>query len=103
MEFFRSLLGPAMALPTRMLVRRQFYTFTSVAIVELRLSLSSENAMKTQILCAVTYILIAIIKKELQLEAALYTRLLVSSVSVLTDTRFMCLLQTISNPSCTAR
>jgi hypothetical protein len=35
---------------------------------------TSENAVKTQIWCAVsTYVLIAIIKKELKLEASLYT------------------------------
>ena len=34
---------------------------------------TSENAVKTQIWCAVaTYVLIAIVKKELQLEASLY-------------------------------
>ena len=37
---------------------------------------NSENAVKTQIWCAVsTYVLIAIIKKELQLNASLYTLL----------------------------
>ena len=35
---------------------------------------TSENAVKTQIWCAVaTYVLIAIVKKELQLDASLYT------------------------------
>lgn len=43
----------------------------------------SENAVKTQIWCAVaTYVLIAIVKKELQLGASLYTLLQILSVSV---------------------
>lgn len=44
---------------------------------------TSENAVKTQIWCAVsTYLLIAIIKKELKLDASLYTMLQILSVSV---------------------
>ena len=44
---------------------------------------TSENAVKTQIWCAIaTYVLIAIVKKELQLEASLYTLLQILSVSV---------------------
>ena len=44
---------------------------------------TSENAVKTQIWCAVSvYVLIAIIKKELQLETSLYTLLQILSVSV---------------------
>jgi len=44
---------------------------------------TSENAVKTQIWCAVaTYVLIAILKKELQVEASLYTLLQIFSVSV---------------------
>ena len=44
---------------------------------------TSENAVKTQIWCAVaTYVLIAIVKKELQLEASLYQLLQILSVSV---------------------
>ena len=44
---------------------------------------TSENAVKTQIWCAVaTYVLIAIIKHELHLEASLYSCLQVISVSV---------------------
>jgi len=35
---------------------------------------ASENAVKTQVWCAAaTYVLIAIVKKELQLDASLYT------------------------------
>ena len=44
---------------------------------------NSENAVKTQIWCAVsTYVLIAIVKKELQLDASLYSLLQILSVSV---------------------
>jgi len=44
---------------------------------------TSENAVKTQIWCAVaTYVLITIIKKELHLDASLYTLLQILSVSV---------------------
>ena len=48
---------------------------------------NSENAVKTQIWCAVsTYLLIAIVKKELQLNASLYTLLQILSVSVFEKT-----------------
>ncbi len=48
---------------------------------------TSENAVKTQIWCAVaTYVLIAIVKEELHLEASLYTCLQVLSVSVFEKT-----------------
>jgi hypothetical protein len=48
---------------------------------------TSENAVKTQIWCAVsTYVLIAIIKKELKLEASLYTILHILSISVFDKT-----------------
>ena len=44
---------------------------------------TSENAVKTQIWCAVaTYVLIAIVKKELHLDASLYTCLQILSVSI---------------------
>ena len=49
---------------------------------------NSENAVKTQIWCAVsTYVLIAIIKKELQLDASLYSLLQILSVSVFEKTQ----------------
>ena len=55
---------------------------------------TSENAVKTQILCAVsTYVLIAIVKKELQLNASLYTCLQILSVSVFEKTEISCALQ----------
>ena len=52
---------------------------------------NSENAVKTQIWCAVsTYVLIAIVKKELQIEASLYTLLQILSVSVFEKTKLLC-------------
>ena len=55
---------------------------------------TTENAVKTQIWCAVsTYVLIAIIKKELQLKASLYTLLQIFSVSVFEKTQLQCALQ----------
>ena len=55
---------------------------------------TSENAVKTQIWCAVsTYVLIAIVKKELQLHASLYTCLQILSVSVFEKTEISCALQ----------
>ena len=66
---------------------------------------TSENAVKTQIWCAVsTYVLIAIIRKELHLDASLYTLLQILSVSVFEKTQLSCALQpdttrTISTPA----
>ncbi|NOU20271.1 MAG: IS4 family transposase [Methyloglobulus sp.] len=55
---------------------------------------TSENAVKTQIWCAVsTYVLIAIVKKELHLKASLYTLLQILSVSVFEKTLISCALQ----------
>ena len=55
---------------------------------------TSENAVKTQVWCAVaTYVLIAIVKKELQLDASLYTCLQILSVSVFEKTQLSCALQ----------
>ena len=55
---------------------------------------TSENAVKTQIWCAVsTYVLIAIVKKELHLDASLYTLLQILSVSVFEKTEISCALQ----------
>ncbi len=55
---------------------------------------TSENAVKTQIWCAVaTYVLIAIIKKELHLDASLYTLLQILSVSIFEKTQLSCALQ----------
>ena len=48
---------------------------------------NSEYAVKTQIWCAVsTHVLIAIVKKELQIDAPLYTLLQILSVSVFEKT-----------------
>ncbi len=55
---------------------------------------TSENAVKTQIWCAVsTYVLIAIVKKELHLNASLYTLLQILSVSVFEKTHISQALQ----------
>ena len=55
---------------------------------------TSENAVKTQIWCAVsTYVLIAIIKKELQINTSLYTLLQILSVSVFEKTELSCAFQ----------
>ncbi len=55
---------------------------------------TSENAVKTQIWCAVsTYVLIAIVKKELQLQLSLYTCLQILSVSLFEKTPILCALQ----------
>ena len=56
---------------------------------------TSENAVKTQIWCAVaTYVLIAIVKKERHLDASLYTCLQILSVSLFEKTEVSCALQT---------
>ena len=55
---------------------------------------TSENAVKTQIWCAVaTYVLIAIIKQERHLDASLYTCLQILSVSVFEKIEISCALQ----------
>ena len=55
---------------------------------------NSENAVKTQVWCAVaTYVLIAIVKKGLQLDASLYTCLKILSVSVFEKTQLSWALQ----------
>jgi hypothetical protein len=56
---------------------------------------NSENAVKTQVWCAIaTYVLIAILKKELQLKSSLYTCLQILSVSVFEKNEISCALQT---------
>jgi hypothetical protein len=55
---------------------------------------NSENAVKTQIRCAVSsYVLIAIVKIELQLNASLYTLLQILSVSIFEKTEVSSALQ----------
>ena len=55
---------------------------------------TSENAVKTQVWCAVaTYVLIAIVKKELQLDASLYSCLQILSVSVFEKSQLSSALQ----------
>jgi hypothetical protein len=59
---------------------------------------TSENAVKTQIWCAVaTYVLIAIVNKELHLDASLYTLLQILSVSVFEKTSISSALQPETN------
>jgi hypothetical protein len=54
----------------------------------------NENAVKTQIWCAVsTYVLIFIVKKELHLDASLYTLLQILSVSIFQKTNISWALQ----------
>jgi transposase len=60
---------------------------------------TSENAVKTQVWCAIaTYVLIAIVKKELHLDASLYTCLQILSVSVFEKTEVSCALQPDRSP-----
>jgi hypothetical protein len=55
---------------------------------------TSENAVRSQIWCAVaTYVLIAIAKKEMKLDASLYTCLQILSVSIFEKTEISCALQ----------
>jgi IS4 transposase len=55
---------------------------------------TSENAVRSQIWCAIaTYVLIAIVKKELKLDASLYTCLQILSVSIFEKTDISCALQ----------
>jgi hypothetical protein len=55
---------------------------------------NSENAVRSQIWCAVaTYVLIAIVKKELKLDASLYTCLQILSVSIFEKTELSRALQ----------
>jgi hypothetical protein len=61
---------------------------------------NSENAVKTQIWCAVaTYVLIAIVKKELKLPASLYTLLQILSVSIFEKTQLQRALWASQAPS----
>src|SRR5207245_8789160 len=64
-----------------------------------RVLATSENAVKTQFWCAVSsYVLIAIVKKELHLDASLYTCLQILSVSVFEKTEVSCALQPDRSP-----
>ena len=56
---------------------------------------TSENAVTSQVWCTIaTGVLIAIVKKELQLDASLYTCLQIFPVSVFEKTNISCALQT---------
>jgi hypothetical protein len=75
------------AAPRQSLTRQLFFRWIKSHLRIKRFLGTSENAVKTQIWCAVsTYVLIAIIKKELHLETSLYTLLQILSVSVLEKT-----------------
>jgi IS4 transposase len=67
---------------------------------------TTQNAVKTQIWCAIaTYVLIAIIRKQLELDASLYTCLQILSVSVFEKTQLSCALEHPAldpNPMCHA-
>ena len=57
------------------------------------------NTVNTQIWCAIaTYVLIAIVKKELQLKSSLYTCLQILSVSVFEKTQISCALRGDDSP-----
>ena len=59
---------------------------------------TSENAVKTQIWCdASTYVLNAIVKKALHLNASLYTLLQILSVSIFDNTQLTSALQPNAN------
>ena len=73
-------------------MNRQYWTDKHLRIK--RFLATKENAVRTQIWCAIaTYVLIAIIKKELKLDASLYTCLQILSVSVFEKTQISCALQ----------
>jgi hypothetical protein len=80
-------------------ITAQFSASTAVYRIKQHLRIkrflgTSENAVKTQIWCAVsTYVLIAIVKKELHLNASLYTLLQILSVSIFEKTLMSCALQ----------
>ena len=55
---------------------------------------TSENAVRSQIWCTTaTYVLISIVRKELKLDASLYTSLQILSVSIFEKTEISCALQ----------
>jgi hypothetical protein len=57
---------------------------------------TSENAVKTQIWIAVSmYVLVAIVRKQLELDASLYQILQILSVSLFEKTPISCALQAI--------
>jgi hypothetical protein len=59
---------------------------------------TSQNAVRSQIWCAVaTYVLIAIVKKELKLDVSLYTCLQILSVSIFEKIEISCALQPSTN------
>ena len=89
--------------PRQSLTRQLFFKWIKQHLRIKRFLATSENAVRTQIWCAVaTYVLIAIVKKELKLDASLYTCLQILSVSIFEKTEISCALQPYfhtSNPS----
>jgi len=55
----------------------------------------SENAVKTQIWIAVSVVLVAIVRKRLELEASLYQILQILSLTLFEKTPILCALQAI--------
>jgi hypothetical protein len=90
-------------IPRQSLTRQLFFKWIKQHLRIKRFLATSENAVRTQIWCAVaTYVLIAIVKKELKLDASLYTCLQILSVSIFEKTEISCALQPYfhtSNPS----
>ena len=55
---------------------------------------TSENAVRSKVWCAIaTYVLIAIVKNELKLDASPYTCLQILSVSIFEKTEISCAIQ----------
>ncbi len=88
---------PALTIAALYKSRRQVELFFKWIKQHLRIKKflgTRENAVKTQIWCAVfTCVLIAIFKKQLHLNASLYTCLQILSVSVFEKTEISCALQ----------
>ena len=92
---------PALAIATLYKSRWQVELFFKWIKQHLRIKrflATSENAVRSQIWCAVaTYVLIAIVKKELKLDASLYTCLQILSVSIFEKIEISCALQPSGN------
>ena len=88
---------PALTVATLYKNRRHVELFSKWIKQHLRIKKflsTSQNAVKKPIWCAVSaYVRIAIVKKELHLDASLYTLLQILSVSVFEKTQISCALQ----------
>jgi hypothetical protein len=81
-------------IPRQSLTRQLFFKWIKQHLRIKRFLATSQNAVRSQIWCAVaTYVLIAIVKKELKLDASLYTCLQILSVSIFEKTEISCALQ----------